>query len=93
MMRCVLDYSNKVQPLYELRPTSVPITTNLLVDKNDIVRKVSAILVTESTLEVLDEINELQKGTCDVIVPKKYARFQGVMVESIQDQLEVPKID
>ena len=70
-----------------VRPIDVPENTNY----DTSIRRVSVMLVSDSTLKVLHEITELPKGTYDVIVPQSQVLFGGIPVEKIVSQLEVPR--
>ena len=60
---------------------------------NTPVKRVSVMLVSDTTLNLLNDTNELRKGTYDVIAPQYNLRIEGIPVEQIANQLEVPRCE
>ena len=83
-MGCILS-CNKVHPSLDIPGISSEITPDYISS-----RRPTTILVCDDTLNTLDDIRELRRGTYDIIVPKKMVRFQGVPVDVIMNQLEQP---
>lgn len=83
-MGCIIDRTIKPMECY------APCRTKKLAVCTRRVNKVSVQLASPSTLKLLEEINELQSGTYDVIHPEHIGEIDGINSEQIKDELEYP---